>query len=62
MSIKPRTANMYSGDWIEIASIGLCKSAVMFGRHNADIRKYIPKKNMKFPKTIGYGFLMNLIR
>ena len=36
-----------------IEPIDLFIIAAMFGMTNADNRKYIPRKNMKFPKTIG---------
>lgn len=43
-------------DSIEIFPIGFANTLLMFGSINEEMRKYNPKKNMKFPSTTGYGF------
>ncbi len=48
-------------DSIEIFPIGFANTLLMFGSINEEMRKYNPKKNMKFPSTTGYGFFNYLI-
>lgn len=48
-------------DSIEIFPIGFANTLLMFGSIKEEMRKYNPKKNMKFPRTTGYGFLTILL-